>query len=238
MIPLYTQEEFDGASSRFCLSFECEFCHNIFTREKHDIQKYYSRIKNNKNPNFQLKYCSRSCAHKSNRSGKNLNCKQCDKKIYKTRQEIKKSKSGNYFCSHSCTGLYTNSHKKTGNNRSKLELWLETQLNTLYPKLNIEYNNVKLFGVELDIYIPSLKLAFELNGIFHYEPIFGNSRLNEIQHNDQRKFKFCNENKIGLCIIDTSFQKKFTIDSSKKFLSIITKIINEKLGCPTEFESA
>ena len=33
---------------------------------------------------------------------------------------------------------------------------------------------------ELDVYVPSLNLAFELNGIFHYEPIYGEKKLNQI----------------------------------------------------------
>jgi len=43
----------------------------------------------------------------------------------------------------------------------------------LYPDLVIHFNKKDAINSELDIYIPSLKLAFELNGIFHYEPIFG-----------------------------------------------------------------
>jgi len=67
-----------------------------------------------------------------------------------------------------------------------------------------------------------------LNGIFHYEPIFGINKLNQTQINDQNKFKSCIENKIDLCIIDTSFQQKFKINTSKKFLDIIANIINQR----------
>jgi hypothetical protein len=83
---------------------------------------------------------------------------------------------------------------------------------------------------ELDIYIPSLKLAFELNGIFHYEPIFGNEKLNKIQKNDNNKFLKCQEKNISLCIIDTSSQKYFKEQTSKKILDIIINIINQHLA--------
>ena len=74
-----------------------------------------------------------------------------------------------------------------------------------------------------------MKLAFELNGIFHYEPIFGNEKLSKIQKNDTNKFLKCQEKNISLCIIDTSSQKYFKEQTSKKFLDIITNIIDQKM---------
>lgn len=59
----------------------------------------------------------------------------------------------------------------------------------------------------MDIYIPVLSLAFELNGIFHYEPIYGEGKLLSIQNNDDRKFQACLEHDIELCIINSSEQK-------------------------------
>ena len=81
----------------------------------------------------------------------------------------------------------------------------------------------------MDIYIPSLKLAFELNGIFHYEPIYGEDKLAANINNDKRKVIACYEQGIELCIIDTSHQKRFTDKSSQPFLDIITNIINQRL---------
>ena len=63
-------------------------------------------------------------------------------------------------------------------------MWLEEQLTSLYPKLDIHFNRKDTIGSELDIYIPSLNLAVELNGIFHYEPIFGKDKLSKIKTND------------------------------------------------------
>ena len=156
----------------------------------------------------------------------NIVCLHCEKSFVKLTAEIKRSK--NHFCSRSCSVTYNNTHKTKGTRRSKLEKWLEEQLTNLYPELEILYSNKTTINSELDIYIPSLKLAFELNGIFHYEPIFGKSKLNQIQNNDNRKFQACIENGIELCIIDTSQHKYVKPSTSQKYLDIINNIIRCK----------
>ena len=81
----------------------------------------------------------------------------------------------------------------------------------------------------MDIYIPSLNLAFELNGIFHYEPIYGKDKLDQITNNDNRKFQACLERKIELVIIDSSSLNYFKPGKAKKYLDIIINIINLKI---------
>jgi len=75
-----------------------------------------------------------------------------------------------------------------------------------------------------------LKLAFELNGIFHYEPIYGPKKLSSIQNNDHRKFQACAEAGISLCIIDTSGQTYFKESTSQKYLDIIISIVRDASG--------
>jgi len=95
-----------------------------------------------------------------------------------------------HFCSSSCTAQYNAEGIKLGAaERSKLEKWIEPQLQDFYPELEFHFNRNDTINSELDIYIPSLKLAFELNGVFHYEPIFGAELLNKISNNDKRKFQ-------------------------------------------------
>lgn len=133
------------------------------------------------------------------------------------------------FCSRSCAATYNNKNKTTGTRRSKLEIWLENQLPLLYPEIEFHFNKKDAIGSELDIYIPALSLAFELNGIFHYEPIYGDRKLGQIQENDQNKFQSCITNDISLCIIDVSQFKHFKPDKAQKYLDIINNIIKERL---------
>ncbi len=59
--------------------------------------------------------------------------------------------------------IYINLHKKIPSmSISKLEKWLALQLVTLYPNLDFHFNDKMTIKSELDIYLPSLKLAFEI----------------------------------------------------------------------------
>ena len=99
----------------------------------------------------------------------------------------------------------------------------------MYPDLDIHFNKRDAIGSELDIYIPSLRLAFELNGIFHFEPIYGPKKLGQIQNNDVSKTKLCHEAKIDLCVIDTSGQKYVKPQTSQRYLDIIISIIDDRI---------
>jgi len=116
-----------------------------------------------------------------------------------------------------------------------LEYWLENRLNKKFSQLEIFYNKKDTIDSELDIYIPSLSIAFELNGIFHYEPIYGEKKLNQIKNNDYRKFQACIEKDIELCMIDVSSQKYFKEKSSEKFLDIIIDLIEKKVDSTVGF---
>ena len=195
----------------------CQECNQTFKKRLGDYNK----------PDSTNKFCSNKCSVSSRKTSKSLSCEQCGNIFEKTLSQIKKTKR--HFCSQSCAAKYNNAHKTKGTTVSKLEAWLQERLNLLYPKLNILYNDKETIKSELDIYIPSLQLAFELNGVFHYEPIFGRDKLTSIQENDKKKFHLCVENEIDLCVIDTTSQKHFTKKSSEKFLSIITNIIDQRM---------
>lgn len=222
MKPLYTQEEFDSANTQTRLPLECYYCSNLFTFRKKDILETF-------NPNLKKtgEFCSRNCKCLYNGQSIKTKCLNCDKEVIKSLSEYKKYP--NTFCNSSCAATYNNKNKTTGNRRSKLEIWLEEQLTSLYPDLPIDFNNKSAIGSELDIFIPNLNLAIELNGIFHYEPIYGTNKLDQIQNNDKSKSLACHEAKIDLCIIDTSAQTYVKPSTSQKYLDIIINIINERL---------
>jgi hypothetical protein len=221
MKPLYTQKEFELTKADDLLPCQCYYCDSTFYKIKKEITH------NLKYKLDRIKFCSQQCNQKNNSKQKKTNCKNCNIEFLKKQREIDKTK--NNFCCKSCAATYNNKNKIHGVRRSKLESWIEKQLTQLYPSLRIDFNQKTAINSELDIYIPSLNVAFELNGIFHYEPIYGVDKLQQIQENDVSKSKACHEAKIDLCTIDTSGQKYFKESTSQKYLDIINNIIKERL---------
>ena len=223
MQPLYTDAEFKASKSKQFLPLRCLHCNKPFHRTKHIIQIAILRY-----PQKTADFCSNSCCQRHTTPLVPFFCQQCNKPISKTPSQS--IRSPNHFCCQSCAAKWNNAHKKHGTRVSKLECWLQQQLPLLYPDLEFHFNRTDAINAELDIFMPSLRLAFELNGIFHYEPIYGPEKLSRMQTNDSRKSQACFERGIELCIIDTSHQKYFKEPSAMKFLDIIKNIINSKLS--------
>lgn len=224
MQPLYSIDLFNSSKYTDKLPLQCKHCTNTFYKAKEQITQALKP-----NPKKKLDFCSLKCygAHLRSTHSVTLKCANCQASFSRANKRVGNPK--NNFCSKTCTGNFLWKNRKvTGYNRSKLEFWIEEQLRLLYPNLHIEFNYKGAINHELDIYIPSLALAFELNGIFHYEPIFGKDRLEASQQTDASKTKACIDAGIDLCVIDTTTQRYFKAGPSHKFLTIIIQIINQR----------
>ena len=220
---LLSDEEFNLCKTNDLIPLECEYCGKRYFVKKH----YVIDSINNHNGNY-YKYCSHRCRNLSNGSLIETFCCHCGKTIYKTLREY--SKSSNHFCNSSCAASYNNMHKKSGCRRSKLEVYIETRLKDEYPEMEILFNDKSIIDSELDIYIPSLRIGFELNGIIHYKPIYGVEKYDRVVSNDEAKKRLCESNEIALHVIDTSGQRRFNEDSSAKYLDYIRNTIEIKKG--------
>ena len=158
-----------------------------------------------------------------------IECPQCKNKFMGKKSQLPISgisSKKNYFCSKSCSTRYMNQHKTLGYRRSKLQVWIQKKLIYMYPNLQFHFNKTSAINSELDIYIPKLKLAFQINGIFHYQPIYGQEKLKQITNNDHRKFSACHQKKISLCIIDVRNHHFSKQQKCIPYLDIITEKIN------------
>ena len=205
---------------RTILSLNCAACGKPITKPLGQVHRY------------KQSFCNLKCMGVYVTQAAPQPCGQCGQPVTRVLSELRSSKSGHLFCNNSCSAIYSNTHKTVGTRRSKLEVWLEAQLRDLYPNLTLLPNDKTAINSELDLYFPDLRLAFELNGIFHYEPIYGPEKLASIQNNDHRKFAACIERGISLCILDSSKMTYFKESKAKVFLDIIRRIIQPEFVAP------
>jgi len=221
MIVLFTEKEFEEAPSRKkVLKLQCKQCSKIFLATRHKIQAAL-----NENHHHTCDFCSRACSSAATSRLTIAPCGNCGKKVTRKKNQGRRSKSGKIFCDLSCACSYNNKNKKHGTRRSKMEIYLEEMITETYPDLEVVCNGKTTIGSELDFYFPSLALAIEVNGIYHYKPIHGKDKLKKIRRNDKNKSARCVEKSIDLKIINSSKCKRFgekeKVAYWKKFESIL-----------------
>lgn len=172
-------------------------------------------------------FCSYACHINHRVKTKNVDviCTQCGNKF--TKKICNLSQTNNNFCTQSCAATYNNTHKTKGNRRSRLEKFVEQRIKETFPLLEYEANK-KSIGSELDFYFPKLNFAIEINGIFHYEPIYGIEKFAQIQANDKLKLKQCEDKNITL-IIHKDTIKYFNSKTSEHAWLEIKQIIEMHL---------
>jgi len=179
------------------------------------------------------KYCNKKCSSSSRRNKLTLNCSECNLQIFRLPSEVKKSKTNRYFCNHICSATYNNKNKTHGIRVSSFELYCQSKLITDFD-LKFVFNDKKKIGTELDIHIPSINLAIELNGIFHFKPIFGDLKLTQIQNNDKEKINKCKDAQITLHVLDISkYQQSTKHAKSDVYNQVKQTIINHLATCDT-----
>lgn len=212
-----TIENFNKLKMNEYIELKCRICDKFFKQTKGMILKSF-------NNGFNSGFCSRNCSNKSKKNKIDSKCEECGLNI-----QIRKWQHDNYnhfFCSYTCSAKYRNKNKTSGYKRSKIEAFVENKIKENFPKLVFKCNERKLLnGLELDFYFPEIKLGIELNGITHYEPIYGLDRLTRSKDSDKRKMILCNEIGVELAVINISQFKYFTENCKK----IIWKEIEEIL---------
>lgn len=195
----------------------CEQCKSDFVVRLTETKRK-PRAKDNSNYG---RFCSNQCACKFKEKRTFTSCTNCGLEFTIKTCRIRDRN----FCCKSCAATYNNTHKTHGTRRSKLESYLEQQLRSEFPNLEIIFNGKDAIGSELDFYFPQLRLAIELNGIFHYEPIYGTDKLERIQANDQQKSLRCAAAGIEFCTIDVSIVNNVTNAVKERYWTIVRSLV-------------
>lgn len=192
---------------------KCDYCGNILLRKLSEL----SRRKNI--------FCSNECFYKFRNKKENVICLECGIEFKKVLSEIKRKPR--HFCSDICS-RNLNRHKDWGSNRSKLEIAIEEHFKVVFPFMNIDYNKTDK-GYELDIFIPCLDLAIEINGITHYKPIYGEANLLRRQQIDEEKKTKCSEINIKLIVMNVSEDGK-SEKIRKQRISEVEQIVRDRIN--------
>lgn len=216
---------------------KCSFC----TRE---ISVYTSQIK----VTGDFHFCDTVCwsllrkEQESKEAKIELKCVKCGINFIRIKRKVSKCK--NYYCSRNCSN-----HKHQANRfvrtrplpihkigrktkrRSYLEYYIESKIKKIFPSIKYHTNN-RFEGFELDFYFPDLLLAVEINGPFHYFPIFGIEGFQNVQKRDLLRIELCSSHHVDLRIIPV---KEATQSNRKKefywlkFERIILGKLQEKI---------
>lgn len=149
-------------------------------------------------------------------------CPVCGKILMVTENELKKRK----YCGGTCRNKINN--KQIFGTRSKAEIYLEERLKKEFTNLIMIFNDREtLNGKELDVFIPSLNLAIEWNGIYHFKKIRDDGFFEKTKKKDNQKIKECIELGIELYIIkDLTSNKKFIKEETEKIIKFVKQIMD------------
>lgn len=75
----------------------CEVCKYNFSVRPYFIKNGWGR------------YCSKKCKNEGQKTGESTACFICKKSVYRSRTDLRKSKSRKYFCGKSCQTIWRNS---------------------------------------------------------------------------------------------------------------------------------
>ena len=111
----------------------------------------------------------------------------------------------------------------------KSEAQLFVIISSFYPDAVYQYRPNWLNKQSIDIYIPSLLIGIEYQGVQHYKPIEhfgGEEHFQQQQENDRKKKQLCIDN--GVILIEWPYSKEVTEAEVRKELNINADVIPKK----------
>ena len=222
---------------------KCRKCSKVCFKIQSKINKQGSNVfcslscstsyRNSKTQKGIVPKCTKFINREKQKLGKNVPCTNCKKLKYVQKYWLDRKK--NHFCNRKCFQVWRNEQLRLGLavikscRRSKLEVFFVSCIEDDFKDKNLTIitNTRKIIPpLELDIYFPNYNLAIEINGAFHYEPIFGDDKLRKIKKHDKSKVIRCYEEGIELIIINAKEYRYITKNTKTKFYNPIKPILD------------
>jgi hypothetical protein len=204
---------YDKKNNKYC----DHSCRATTINKTRKTKKYQLSEKGLENLRLSMRECRKNLIEKKTKPRIEFICPVCGKILMVTESQFKKRK----YCGGTCRNKINN--KEIFGVRSKAEIYLEERLNNEFPNLMMMFNDrVVLNGKELDVYIPSLNLAIEWNGIYHYKKIRDDESFEKTINKDKQKINECLELGIELYIVkDLTSGKKFIKEETEKIIKFV-----------------
>ena len=199
-----TLEVIKHLKSKDTVIVDCEQCSCQFKREVGKIRENISKGSST--------FCSLKCFYANRVTSSKVPCLYCGNDVIK-----KKGKTTNTFCNSSCFAFYNNKHRTKGNRRSRAEEFLENLIKREFPnhKMQTNVRDIIPDGLEVDILLPELNIAIELNGPIHYFPIHGQEYLEKMTDRDIRKQVYLQKAGYNLIVLNISELRYWKTDQIK-----------------------
>ena len=189
----------------------CSFCKKI-------VKRRLSHCFRNGNKKI---YCNKICEGNDRKNRVLIECEVCHKYFERRKSMVHKNK--HTFCNKKCETIGMHDFRKTIGRRYRSygECAIVYLLRKNFPHLHIEQNDRKeLYGYEIDIWIPSMRIGIEYNGPHHFKPVYGEKIFLKTQHSDKRKRLIANGKRIRIVDINVLKSLSYTHKSMVKDLFV------------------
>lgn len=180
-------------------------------------------------------FCNKQCEANFRKNRIILVCDVCHREFERIKSQARKNK--HTFCNKKCETIGMHDFRKTIGRRYRSygECAIVHLLRKNFPHLIIEENDRReLYGYEIDIWIPSLRIGIEYNGPHHFKPVYGEKIFRKTQHSDKRKRLIAKGKNIKMVDINVIKSLSYTHKSMVKDLFVK---VCKKIGItPTTFE--
>ena len=143
MTLIFDHSLFDKSKYSDLIECTCSYCGKTFLKTKKRIREAIQKHRT-------ALYCSTECANKAKTKRITLKCMCCGKLFERLDSEFKKSKTKNFFCSHTCSASFNNKNRKrTEESREKTRESLKKFYSNKETKQSKTSNICKICGHEV-----------------------------------------------------------------------------------------